>query len=149
MKTNKDSYEDSVYDLNYKELYSKSWLRFPGEMKKTFDSGVLGTRNKNERLHDNPHYTEEEFKHPQTIFGSKSQCLHYVYSDRIWQADYKKSQQAAAKANASGADLHTCRWYEVYLSEFFGKKIVIDHIMAGCNLSSGISYLVFGYRELP
>lgn len=104
---------------------------------------------KNEHLHDDPHYTDDRFREPQTIFGGEAAegILNYVYSDRIWQWDYEKASLAAKAADESGAERHTCLWYEAYLSFYFDKPVEVFHIIAGVNRSNGYSYLCFGYKE--
>ena len=117
------------------------------------------TYDKDMPLHDDPHYTDKRFDKEQTIFGKPieegsfgHQGLDYVYSDRIWQWDYNKAKRASQHANdTTGKTGHnkSCRWYEIYLSYFFDKPVVIEHIIAGVNRSNGYSYCVFGYKEAP
>lgn len=95
-----------------------------------------------------PHYTDKRFDQPQTIFGEECEGLGYVYSDRLWQSDYDKSEAAARGVNESGITLKTCRWYEAYLSAYFSRPIEIKHIIAGVNRSNGCPYNVFGYRDI-
>lgn len=103
--------------------------------------------DKNSIINDNPHYSDEDFKNKeQTIFGKKEENLHCVYSDRLWQWDYEKSELASKIANKK-AKLHTCTYYEIYLSEYYNKPIEIKHIIAGVNRASGYPYLVFEYIE--
>jgi hypothetical protein len=97
-------------------------------------------------LHDNPHYTDERYRHPQTIFGTKEDGLVYNYSDRIVQWDYAKAEQASKAATASGAAHHTARWYQAYLSAYYDQTIELKHILAGWNWATGYAYQVFGYR---
>jgi len=106
------------------------------------------TCDENKRLHDQPHYTEPEFREAQTIFGKREDGLSYVYSDRLQQWDYEKARAAAEHADAEGCTRHTAKWYRIYLAEYFGKQIELPHIMAGHNLANGFPYQVFGYREL-
>lgn len=93
----------------------------------------------------NPHYTDDRFKHPQTIFGAERKGIHYDYSDRLYEWDYTKAREAEKIASKSGAAPKSCKWYEAYLSAYHGKEATIYHILAGWNLSSGYSYMVFGY----
>lgn len=105
------------------------------------------TFNKNSIINDNPHYSDEDFQNKeQTIFGKEEENLHYVYSDRLWQWDHKKSELATKIANKKER-LHTCAYYEIYLSEYYNKPIEIKHIIAGVNRSNGYPYLAFGYIE--
>jgi hypothetical protein len=105
------------------------------------------TFNKDKQLEVNPHYTDKRFDKEQTIFGKENKKLSYDYSDRIWEWDYKKAKEATEIANQSGKTRNSCAWFEVYLSHFFGKKIVIEHIVAGVNKSSDYPYCVFGYKN--
>jgi hypothetical protein len=104
------------------------------------------TFNMNASLHDNPHYTEKIFDDYQTIFGKKEDGLNYDYSDRIWQWNYDKAEKSSKKA-AERFSYHTANYYQEYLSLFFGKSIQLKHIYAGVNVSSGYSYLIFGYKS--
>lgn len=113
----------------------------------------LTTFDKNRPLKTEPHYTDELFEKEQTVFGKPAKSsyghkhLSYDYSDRLWQWDYDKTQQSVDIANQSGATFKSCRWYEAYLSAYFDRPIVIEHIIAGVNRSNGYSYCVFGYRD--
>ena len=133
MRKTRDDYDDvwPCYDSGYSIRSARS----------------MSKRNKDEVLHTNPHYTEPEFKTPQTVFGAEQGGLEYVYSDRLWQWSPQKDEIASKAANESGHRQRTCNWYEVYLSSYYGKTIEILHIMAGVNVSNGYSYIVFGFRE--
>lgn len=104
------------------------------------------TFDKNKPLHTSPHYSDNRFNEPQTVFGKEEKGIGYDYSDRLWQWDYEKSEQAVETAEKSGFPRHSCNWYEAYLSAYFGKKVEIKHILAGVNVSNGYPYAVFGYR---
>jgi len=99
------------------------------------------------KLETSPHYSDSRFKKEQTVFGKASPGLGYDYSDRLWQWDYEKSKEAFAEADKSGKTKNSANYYDVYLSHYFGKKIRVEHILAGVNASSGYPYAVFGYRE--
>jgi hypothetical protein len=103
------------------------------------------TFDKNKPLETMPHYTDTRFNKEQTVFGKAEKGLGYDYSDRIWQWDYSKAEEACKIADESGCTQKSCSWYEAYLSHFFGKKITIKHIIAGVNVSNGYPYCVFGY----
>lgn len=105
------------------------------------------TFDKDKVLETNPSYADQRFKKDQTVFGKKSKGLSYDYSDRLWEWDYAKAEASAKVATESGAKLRTCRWYEAYLSAYFGRPIEIGHIMAGVNVSNGYSYCIFGYKN--
>jgi hypothetical protein len=102
----------------------------------------------NAKLEDCPHYSDHRYQggQTQTIFGKEEKGIGYDYSDRLWQWDYDKAEQATKTANETGAKPHTARWYQEYLSAYFGRAIQLKHIIAGVNVSNGYPYLVFGYK---
>lgn len=59
----------------------------------------------------------------------------------------RKRKESRDIADKSGKKSNTCAYYEIYLSEYYGKPIEIKHIIAGVNRSNGYPYLVFGYIE--
>jgi hypothetical protein len=69
-------------------------------------------------LNLNPHYTNERFRHAQTVWGHKEEGLCYNYSDRLSQWDYAASDAAREKVKASGLDGRTPRALQLYLSEY-------------------------------
>ena len=95
------------------------------------------TQDKTVQLETMPHYTDRRFEHEQTVFGKQKDGLHYDYSDRLWQWDYKKAKHAAETANASNAISRSAEWYEINLSAYFRKTTEIRHIVAGVNRSNG------------
>lgn len=115
---------------------------------------VRTTMNKDVPLLTNPHYTDDRFasgkthtvfgKDPGSDFGHKG--LEYVYSDRLWQWDYSKAQEAAEVANESDYVARSCNWYEAYLSHYLDEPVEIHHIVSGVNVSNGYSYFVLGYK---
>lgn len=106
-----------------------------------------GTFDKNKVLNTQPRYTDDRFKEAQTVFGKKGKGLDYVYSDRLWQWDYDKSEEATKIANANDLKSRTCLWYECYLSAYLDKEIEIKHILSGVNVSNGYPYYVLGYKN--
>ena len=118
----------------------------------------LTTDDKREQLKLNPHYSDDRFNSKvswkaQTVFGLEPEDrsghpeLHYVYSDRLEQWDYSKSQSAWQKALDARAPRDSAEFLEVYLATYFGKPLEVVHVMAGVNCSTGYSYWVAGYRE--
>jgi hypothetical protein len=111
------------------------------------------TFNKDTQLHVNPHYTDKRFDTEQTIFGKSPKTpyghkhLSYDYSDRLWQWDYKKAESATKEADLSDVQKNSCRWFEIYLSSYFGFEVEVEHIIAGVNRSSGYPYCAFGYKK--
>lgn len=114
-----------------------------------------------------PHYTEERYKHAQTIYGRRLKTLGYDYSDRFLQWDHKKWEEAQKNAEGQTTfEVGSVHWYEYILSYFFHEDkirfdvsakdwseyilvlpIEIKHVLAGYNVSDGFPYHVFGYRK--
>lgn len=93
-----------------------------------------------------PHYTDARFDKEQTVYGAAEKGLNYEYDDRIVQWDYEKHKIAAKAATESGAKARTARWYNFYLSVFYGFDVEVRHIEAGVNRSNGYPYCVFGFH---
>jgi len=102
--------------------------------------------SRNKALYVMPHYTDRRFDKEQTVFGREAKGLHYDYSDRIVQWDGDKADAAFEAAKASGKVQRSAEFYDVYLSEYFGKPTRVEHVIAGVNRSNGYPYHVFGYR---
>lgn len=98
----------------------------------------------------NPHYSNPDFagKGEVEIWGSKQTGIEYVYSDRLWQWDYNKAQQAAKKTNEAGVTLNTARWVQTYLSHYYEKPIEVCHIYSGVFPHSGYPYWAAGFRAV-
>jgi hypothetical protein len=96
-----------------------------------------------------PNYSDTRFAQGRehSLYGQKEDSLHYVYSDRIWQWDYTKAQQASGHAKSVHGPTQTPEWYETYLSYYLGIPVDLEHIIGGVNVSNGCEYYVFGYRE--
>jgi len=104
------------------------------------------TNNRNQKLHSQPHYTEDYFKEARVVFGSKENGLGYDYDDRLWQHDYEKHEKAWEEACNSKFTKYSANFYEFYLSKYFDKKVHLGCVMAGVNRSNGYPYVVFGYK---
>lgn len=107
--------------------------------------GVGLTCDMDTPLQLNPHYTDERFNKEQTVFGSESKGLFYNYSDRLWQGDYSKAQEASFVATESGARLNSARWLQVFLAYYHGKPVHLRHVIAGINRNNLYAYYVCGY----
>lgn len=92
-----------------------------------------------------PHYTNQRFAKPQTVWGAEEKGISYDYSDRLWQWDYNKAKSAVEAAN-NAATRNTAKWCQTFLSHYHGKPVQLRHIMAGFNLGNGYPYQIFGYR---
>lgn len=111
------------------------------------------TTDPDKELETAPSYTDHRFNKEQDVFGAKEENLSYDYSDRLVDFDRKEDGEAGGKvrtateaANQSGANPKTQRWYENYLSAYFGEPVELRHIVVGVNKSNGWYYQVFGYR---
>lgn len=116
------------------------------------------------------HYTNNNYKHPQTSFGRAENGLGYDYDDRYPQWNHELWQEGHRLANEY-TKLPKCNWehnsvayYEFVLSHFhecirmkvnptdmktvtLETDIVISHVMTGVNHSNGGDYRVFGYTK--
>jgi len=118
---------------------------------------VASTPDKDVPLNTDPHYSDDRFNNKvewkaQTVFGPPSDDrghpgLNYVYSDRLQQWDYAKSERARQAAMSSNAPKRSALFYEAYLSAYYGKPVELVHMMAGVNCSNGYPYWVAGYRD--
>jgi hypothetical protein len=146
-----DEWDESPRDMNF--LYD-AWLnRKPRKQlpPSSFpqDRVRVATNSLDATLNVDPHYTDNRYQHMQTVYGREHKGLKYDYSDRLRQWDYQKDESAHAAAKASGAKPRTARYYNAYLSAYFGQPTEVKHILAGWNVSTGYSYQLFGYRDLP
>lgn len=96
-------------------------------------------------LYTSPHYTDRRFNEAQTVFGAEQDGLHYDYSDRLFQWNPQKADDAVNTANGSGTVKRSADWYEQYLSAYCDKPVELKHVLAGCNVATGYPYIVFGY----
>lgn len=96
----------------------------------------------------NPHYSDHRFDghEPLTVFGQEIKGLFYNYSDRLFQADWRKDREAAFAANESGKVRNSAEWLEVYLTYYHGQPVCLYHVLAGVNRSNGYGYAVYGYK---
>lgn len=125
---------------------------------KDHDYILKSTSDKSVILKTNPHYSDERFKKPQTVFCTTPdkiklehnipyiKGLSYVYSDRLIQWDWKAHDNAWEYASEKYPK-KTANFYEKYLSIYFKKEIELIHIVSGVNRSNGYSYQIFGYKE--
>lgn len=106
----------------------------------------VGTFDKTAKLQNlYPHYTNEHYRHPRSVFGQETDGVEYNYSDRLLEWDYAKHTAAWETAKQS-QESGTCLFFEAYLSAYFDKPVEIVNIMAGWNWSNGYPYQVFGYK---
>ena len=95
-----------------------------------------------------PHYSSDAWHYAHTVYGKRESGLHYDYSDRLWEWDYKKAE--AAQKAANGLHPYTngrsAAFWEAFLTHYFGKPTALIQVLAGVNYSNGYEYYVFGYR---
>ena len=110
------------------------------------------TRNRQIRPDDkitqlfiSPHYLHDnEWKQPKTIWGSKADCIHFEYSDRLC---YER-KKAARKLVFTFCRMGTAEYYEWLLRYYYrNRNIELVCIMAGVNLARGYPYLIFGFKD--
>ncbi len=90
------------------------------------------------------HYTDPNSRKTLTVFGDKRPGLFYNYDDRLFGEKWNAGLELAAKT----ATPSTARFYEIALNHFHDVTDVdLQHVLLGCNMSNGYSYLVFGYTH--
>ena len=89
------------------------------------------------------HYAAPDAHKKRTVFGKPSEDLFYNYSDRLPHDQYT---EGAKKAIEQGISPDTAAYFEAILSHIH-KTLTVDlrHVVLGCNMSNGYSYLIFGY----
>jgi len=98
--------------------------------------------DKNQPFKTDLHYSDPTAGQERTVFGVAKQGLFYNYSDRLCGDEWNKGWEAASKE----ATPRTARFFEIVLNHFHDSKDVnLQHVILGCNRSTGYSYLVFGY----
>ena len=114
----------------------------------------ITTDRRGEPLELSPHYRDLRFGHEaRTVFGPDRKPgdgvpgLSYVYSDRLVQWDGNKADRAWQTALDSGATPKSADFIQAYLSAYYDRPLIVDHILSGVNVSSGYPYWVAGYRE--
>lgn len=76
------------------------------------------------------------------MFGGKKEDTFYTYSDRF------PTDQMDAAIAAATARSNTAAWWQQVVEHIRGRRVRLDHILAGSNLSSGYPYWVIGYKVL-
>lgn len=92
------------------------------------------------------HYSNPYYREQRTVWGAPDASLFYNYSDRLWEANRDKAEEASKQAGLTQVcSPATPRQIQQYLSLYHGSPVTLRHIMAGINRRDGFSYLVFGY----
>ena len=118
-----------------------------------FAHGCIGD-NRNAKL-PSCHYSDDRFRHVQTIFGRKLKRTGYDYSDRFsmwdgqrgtnrWKEGHELARAAAERDNCNWA-IGSVTYHELVLSHFYEKPVHLDHVLTGFNPSDGYSYLMYGF----
>jgi hypothetical protein len=88
------------------------------------------------------HYADPDASKELDVFGEKKEGLFYNYDDRLCGKKWREGLALAAKQ----AEVGSARFYEIALNHFHDASDVdLQHVILGCNRSTGFSYLVFGY----
>lgn len=92
------------------------------------------------------HYSDPSARKERTVFGAAREGLHYNYDDRLignaWTEGLKKAKEQAKPSTAC--------YYEIALNHVHDTDTVdLVHVILGCNMSNGFSYLIFGYTYQP
>lgn len=100
-----------------------------------------------------PHYSNEQFKHPQTTYLAYGKRLgkngyvkgaKYSYSDRIREWGYDKADKAWETAKKSSFEPYSAAFHEIYLKAYWGKDLELVHILSSFNWATGYPYVIYG-----
>lgn len=115
----------------------------------------LATTDKDEPIRTFMHYTEpRENQSGITVFGREENGLFYNYDDRIGHTSCREGgpkffdclgQVVSESGLQTWTNGVTARMIEKSLAMYHGKPVDLRHVMLGCNLSNGYSWLCFGY----
>lgn len=99
--------------------------------------------DKKSRIQTDLHYTDPTARQERTVFGRRKEGLFYSYDDRLYGDKWIEGAEIAKK---QGIEPRTAEYYETILKHFHDAETLdLQHIILGCNMSNGYSYLVFGY----
>lgn len=89
------------------------------------------------------HYSDPDARKERNVFGFAKKGLFYNYDDRLIGERWTEGWELAKK---SGLKFKTAAFYEAVLKHFHDSDdLDLQHVILGCNMSNGYSYLVFGY----
>lgn len=92
------------------------------------------------------HYSNPYWDKEHTIFGAKELGLEYQYSDRLEQFDYDKAKKARIDASKKHPKFNAA-YVQEYLTQYYGKPIILRHVIGGVNRSNGYNYYVYGFKQ--
>ena len=100
------------------------------------------TTDKKTPFNTSLHYSNPTARQERTVFGRSEKDLFYNYDDRLisekWFIGLEKAK--------TQAEPNTAEFYEIALNHFHDAEDVnLKHVILGCNMSNGFSYLIFGY----
>lgn len=102
------------------------------------------TVDKDKKLELYPHYNDRRFNDEQVVFGEVPDGISFDYDNRLREYDYKKWNNCH---DSMGKYLPTARYWESFLSLYFGREVQILCIIVGINRSNGYPYRAFAYRD--
>lgn len=97
--------------------------------------------NKDIKLQTFLHYSDPTARQERTVFGQGRDGLFYNYDDRLVSQEWSEGLRLASEKYTKDS----ARYFEAALSHFHKSQVNLDHVVLGCNLSNGFSYLIFGY----
>jgi len=130
-----DYYFDSPYDCDYRE-------KRPSKLSDGSTRHSYWHNNKDAKIQWFLHYSDPQSRTLFTVFGEPKKELFYNYDDRLFGERWEQGCELAKARYEPG----TPNYYQFALNHFHETDTVdLQHILLGCNSSSGYSYLVFGY----
>jgi hypothetical protein len=91
------------------------------------------------------HYSNPIWDKPRTIWGAAEEGLQYEYSDRLWQWDRAKAEDASKKAAKKAGKAFTPKYIQEFLKVLLGEPVELLHIKGGVN-TNGYTYYIYGFR---
>lgn len=110
---------------------------------------VYAEQNRSIPIQD--YYLNPDWKDPrfagteQVVFGKKENCNDWFYSDRLWQWDREKAENAWKIAKENETPM-TANFYSAYLSAYLDKKVEVGCILSATNRATGYTYHVYGIK---
>jgi len=87
---------------------------------------------------------------PRILFGDKKKNSQAVYSDRLYQWDYKKYNELCEKHWGNKGqyfDRRSPDTIEKFLSDYMGKKVSLTMVVEWCNVATGYPLWSLHYIE--
>ncbi len=109
-------------------------------MKYDARTALLAKRRFNEAL-PYPRWEDEYWHHERTVYGKSEPGLGYEYVDRL---DCDRRRAAEKKADKSGAEKRSAKWFSEMMSAYEGKKVRVRHVTASVD-GAGNSIYCLGF----